>query len=106
MASVAPERGNSLATVVVTEQDGSGNTVPDNATVLFSVTLCGGPVALGNVAMNNGVATLNSSQRFYTLASGLTIGASTPSLSGTSAAFNVVSGTDYVFGDGYEGCRP
>jgi len=99
-------RGTTLATVVVTEQDGSGNTVSDNATVTFTVTACGGPVTLGSVAMSNGVATLNSSQRFYTLASGMTIGASTPSLSGTSAAFNVVSGTDFVFGDGFDGCRP
>ena len=99
-------RGDTLATIVVTEQDGSGNTIADNATVNFSITACSAPLQLGSVAMVNGVATLNSNQHFYTLASGLTIGASSGSLSANSGGFNVVAGTDYVFADGYEGCRP
>jgi len=55
--------------------------------------------------MVNGVATLNASQHFYTLGSGLTIAASTSSLNGTSAAFNVIANANYLFGDGFEGCR-
>src|SRR6185295_10968633 len=70
-------RGNLLNTVVVTEQDGSGNTISDNATVTFTINACGGPLTLGSVAMVNGVATLNAGQHFYTLGSGLTIAAST-----------------------------
>jgi hypothetical protein len=99
-------RGNALATVVVTEQDGSGNTIPDNATVAFTTSACSAPLNLGSVAMSNGVATLNSNQRFYTLASGLSIGASSGSLTATSGTFNIVAGTDSVFADGLEGCRP
>jgi len=98
-------RGNLLNTVVVTEQDGSGNTISDNATVTFTITACGGPLTLGSVAMVNGVATLNANPRFYTMATGLSIGASTSSLSGTSANFNVVTAPDFLFADGFDGCR-
>jgi subtilisin-like proprotein convertase family protein len=99
-------RGQALGTVVVTEQDGSGNTVIDNSsTVAFTITACGGPINLGNIAMVNGVATLSSSQVFYTVASGLQINASTGTLNGTSQTFNVVAGADYVFADNFEGCR-
>jgi hypothetical protein len=99
-------RGTALGTVVVTEEDANGNVVADNASVNFTVTACSAPLNLGSIAMVNGVATLNSQQLFYTLASGLTIGASANSLTGTSAGFNVVASADYVFADGYEGCRP
>ena len=98
-------RGNALGTVVVTEQDGSGNTVSDTATVAFTISACGAPLNLGSVAMVNGVATLNSSQHFYTLASGRSIDANSGSLTATSSTFNVVAGTDSLFADGFEGCR-
>ena len=54
--------------------------------------------------MSNGVATLNSAQRFYTAATGLTISASTSSLSKVSNAFNVAAG-NVVFSNGFETCR-
>jgi hypothetical protein len=100
-------RGQALGTIVVTEQDGNGNTISDNATVdFFVINVCGASLDLGSVSMVNGVATMNSSQRFYTLVSGRTIGATGGGLNATSAGFNVVSGSDYVFADGYEACRP
>ncbi len=99
-------RGQKLGTVVVTEQDGSGNTVLDNSSsVTFTITACGGPITLGSITMVNGVATLASNQRFYTIASGLQINAGTGMLNGTSQTFNVLADANYVFADGYEGCR-
>ena len=63
-----------LGTVVVTEEDGGGNTIADNATVDFSVIACGGPFVIGSVAMVNGVATLTvsrpSSGQVYTVTYG------------------------------------
>jgi hypothetical protein len=57
--------------------------------------------------MVNGVATLSSSQVFYTLATGLTIGATNTNnlVTGTSAGFDVVVNGDLIFADGLEGCR-
>jgi len=98
-------RGTTLATVVVTEKDANGNVVPDNSNVGFAVSSCGGS-PLGGVAMSNGVATLNSTQRFYTLGSGLTVTASTGALNATSATFNVTSGADFIYADSFEACRP
>ena len=90
---------------MVAEQDGSGHIVADNATVHFVIeNVCGAPVDLGSVTMNSGVATLTNDQRFYTLASGVTISASTPTLS-NSATFNVVVNSDLLFADGFESCR-
>jgi len=98
-------RGNALGAVVVTEEDGSGNTVDDNAMVTFGITACGNPLVLGAAQMNHGVATLNVTQRFYTLGTGLTVTATAGSLSNTSAAFSIVTASEYLFADGYEGCR-
>ena len=101
-------RGHALGTVVVTEQDGSGNTVLDNSSVDFSTSACGGSLDLGSVTMVNGVATLTSAQRFYTATStpGLQITATAGLLSGTSQFFNVLSNADLVFADAFEVCRP
>ncbi|MDE1961704.1 MAG: hypothetical protein KGH80_08890, partial [Xanthomonadaceae bacterium] len=59
--------------------------------------------------MSNGVATLpNSTQRFYTIATGLTVGAaSSGTFSGTagSGTFNVTSNPGLIFSDGFDGCR-
>jgi hypothetical protein len=99
-------RGAELGTIAVTEKDADGNVVPDNAAVDFTVVACGGPVDLGSVAMTNGVATLSSVQRFYTIASGKSVSATQAALNATSATFNVVATADYVFADGYEACRP
>jgi hypothetical protein len=55
--------------------------------------------------MTNGVATLNVTQPFYTLASGLTINAGAGVLNGTSRTFKVVPGVDLLFMDSFEGCR-
>lgn len=104
-------RGNALGTVAVTEQDGSGNTVSDTATVDFATTTTCGTLELGSVAMVNGVATLSSAQRFYTLASNLTIKATvtnpnpTPMVAVTSNMFSVTANADFIFSDGFDGCR-
>ena len=108
-ANVAP--GNALGTIAVSEQDGRGNTIADNATVDFTMTTVCGPLDLGSVQMVNGVATLDSAQVFYTLHSGYQIQAAvtnpnpTPMAAVTSAAFDVAS-PDIVFANDFESCRP
>jgi hypothetical protein len=98
-------RGNVLGTLAVSEDDGSGNVIPDNVSSAdFTITTACGTFDLGSASMSNGVATLISSQRFYTLGSGLKINATTGPLSGTSASFSVVSG-DLIFADSFDGCR-
>jgi hypothetical protein len=105
-------QGDALGTIVVSEQDGNGTTIDDNATVdLTLVTACG-TLDLGSVQMVNGVATLNSKQRFYTLHAGYRITAMvidpspTPMVAATSNAFDVASSSNMVFADGFESCRP
>ncbi len=105
-------QGDTLGTITVTEQDGAGNTIADSATIDFTIAACGGAVDLGSVAMGNGIATLNSSQRFYTAqVIGLTITASvttpnpTPIQSRTSSNFNVAANSDLLFSSGFESCR-
>jgi len=108
-ANVAP--GNALGTIAVSEQDGSGNTIADNATVDFTMTTVCGMLDLGSVQMVNGVATLDSAQVFYTLHSGYQIQAAvtspnpTPMAAVASAPFSVTS-TELIFVDGFESCRP
>ena len=60
---------------------------------------------LEQATVSNGVASFpaNATPRFYTLATGKVLSASSGSLAG-SATFNVVSG-DLVFADGFESCR-
>jgi hypothetical protein len=102
-------QGNVLGTVTVTEQDDGGNTMSDNATVTFSTTTACGALTLGTATMVNGVATLDSTQRFYTTASNLTISASDGSntLAATNSGnFSVTTNPDLVFSSGLESCRP
>ncbi len=98
-------QGGTLGTVVVTEEDGSGNVVDDNANVDFTIAACGGTVDLGSVAMVHGVATLNSSQVFKTVASNLQIVATASFNTANSQTFNVTANADQIFADGFEGCR-
>jgi hypothetical protein len=95
-----------LGTIQVTEEDGSNNPVDDNATVTFTIAICSGTLDLGSVQMVHGVATLTSTQVFYTVAPSLHIGASAGSLSGNSQTFAVTANTDLPFADGFESCRP
>jgi len=99
-------RGATLGTIVVQQQDGSGHTMPVSGNVDFSVSACGGTLDLGSASLSNGVATLDSAQRLYTLAGGLTVTASSGALNAGSASFAVMSNPDFVFADGYETCRP
>jgi Divergent InlB B-repeat domain len=98
-------RGSVLGTIQVTEEDGSNNPVDDNATVTFSIAACNGTIELGSVQMVHGVATLSSTQVFYTAASALHIGASAGALSGISQDFAVTTDPDLLFADGFESCR-
>jgi hypothetical protein len=102
-------QGNALGTIAVTEQDDNGNTMSDNATLDFALTTACGAVDLGTVTMTNGVATLSSTQRFYTTGSNLTISSADSSntlATTTSSAFAVMQNTDIVLASGFEGCRP
>lgn len=104
-------QGSALGTIAVTEQDGSGNTVADIATVDFTIVTACGTVDLGSVAMVNGVATLNSVQRFQLQNSGYQIIATvtnpnpTPIVAVTSDSFAVNANSDFIFNDGFDGCR-
>lgn len=98
-------QGNALTTIAVTVQDGIGNTVSDNSSADFTISACGGSIDLGTASIVNGVATLTLPQRFYNVASGLTIAASGDALTATSASFNVVANPDLAFSDGFDGCR-
>ena len=98
-------RGSLLGTIQVTEEDASNNVVDDSATVDFTIAACNGTVDLGSMPMVHGVATLTSTQAFYTVASGLQISASAATSSGTSQSFAVNANPDIRFADGFEGCR-
>lgn len=104
-------RGNALGTIAVTEQDGNGNTISDNATVDFSIASVCGALDLGAVQMSGGVATLNSSQVFNTLHSGYRITAqianpsASPIAAVDSASFNVTD-PDGIFSSDFEACQP
>ncbi len=98
-------RGSTLGTIAVTEEDSSGNVIDNNATVDFTIAACGGSVDLGSVAMVHGVATLDSSQTFYTVAPGLQITATATGVSGMSQSFAVTASSDFLFADGFDGCR-
>jgi hypothetical protein len=99
-------QGAALGTIAVTEEDGSGNVIADNTTVVdFTVAACGGTVDLGTATMVNGVATLDVATIFYTPASNLQIQASAGALGVSSGTFNVTADADIIFADGFEGCR-
>jgi len=97
-------QGGRLGSISVTADDGSGNLVPLNGSVDFTIAACGGTLDLGSVTMTNGIATLDSAQQFYSASGGETIQATSGALSGTSRSF-VVSGAGFVFADSFDGCR-
>jgi hypothetical protein len=102
-------QGQALGNVTVTEYDAFDNqVVSDNATQIALVAgSCGGTV-LGTQALNGGAVTFNTTQTFMTVASNVTLsaaaGAQPPATA--SSTFNVASNTDFVFSDGFDGCRP
>jgi hypothetical protein len=103
-------QGNVLGTVTVTEQDDNGATMDDNATVVtFTTNTACGALTLGTATMVNGVATLASTQRFYTAASNLTVSGSEGSntlAAANSSSFSVMGNADMVYANGLESCRP
>ncbi|HXD83110.1 MAG TPA: hypothetical protein VN599_01640 [Rudaea sp.] len=104
-------QGTTQGTITVTEQNQYGYVIATDSasTVNFTVTACGGSVSLGSAPMLNGVATLsNSAQRFYTLAPGLSVDATSSGAfagTATSGTFNVAANGDFVFSEGFDGCR-
>ena len=97
-------QGDMLGTVQVTEKDSLGNVIPASGTVDFTVATACGTVDLGTAPMTGGVATLSSSQRFYTVTSSRQIAATFTTQSATSTAFPVLA-NGVLFADGFE-CRP
>jgi hypothetical protein len=101
-------QGSALNTIAVVKQDTYGNVYSaDVDQVDFTVSSCGG-VALGSANLSGGTATLSSAQRFYAVATGLQIAANdgVAVLSTPSNAFAVTASADFLFANGYEGCRP
>ncbi|HET8899803.1 MAG TPA: GEVED domain-containing protein [Rhodanobacteraceae bacterium] len=104
-------QGGSLGQVVVSQQDGQGNAVGNDSSsvVDFSLDLCGSPLILGSATMVNGVASLSSSQTFMELTSGYVIHASSSgalNASADSAPFAVLGNGEWLFANGFDGCRP
>jgi len=101
--------GELLASVAVTIKDPLGNAVEDNgSTVAFSVSFCGGPISIGSALTVHGVATLSTTQRFYSALSPapvLQISAVAGALSAQSAGFFVLANGDLVSADGFEACQ-
>jgi len=100
--------GGMLGTIAVTEKYPLGDTIDDNTSVVtFTITACGGPVALGNAVMVHGVATLASTLHFYTVTdpSTLQVTAKAATMTANSNGFVVQANGDFAFADGFEGCR-
>jgi len=102
-------QGDRLGAIQVAIVDAQGNTITTDSTSQVSVATlaCGGSVALEQATVVNGVATFpaNTTKRFYTLASGKTLSATSGSLTGTSPTFGVVVSSGFLFADGLETCR-
>ena len=99
--------GSVLATIAVTEKNPLGDTIDDASVVAFTITACGGPIALGSAAMVHGVATLDTTLHFYTVTdpSTLQVTAKTLTLTASSDGFVVQANGDLAFAAGFEGCR-
>jgi len=103
-------QGSALNTIAVTKQDAFGNVYStDTDQIDFTVSACSG-FALGSVNLDGstGTATLSSTQRFYTVASGLTVTANdvAASLNVASNPFAVTASADFLFANGFETCTP
>jgi hypothetical protein len=102
-------QGDRLGAVQVAIVDAFGNTITTDSTSQISIATlaCGGSAVLGQATVVNGVAAFpaNASQRFYTLASGKTLTATSGALTGTSPTFGVVTSSGFVFADAFETCR-
>jgi len=58
-------QGDALAAIAVTVEDAVGDVIDVSGdSVDFSVTACGGPIAIGSATLSHGVATLTTSPRF------------------------------------------
>ena len=103
-------QGDTLGSVTVSLQDADGNPIRGGrvSVIDFSVSACGGTVALGSADMVNGVATFDGAQPFFEMATGHVLHAETrgvPTLGVDSEPFDVVGNPDVVFSHGFEDCR-
>ncbi|MGN6518185.1 MAG: InlB B-repeat-containing protein, partial [Dokdonella sp.] len=103
-------RGERLGAVQVAIVDASDNVITTDSTsqITLATAACGASATLAQATVSNGIASFpaNATQRFYTLATGKTLSASSGALAGTSATFNVTSaGSVLVFADGFDLCR-
>jgi hypothetical protein len=100
-------QGSTLGSVTVTEYDASNQQTADSTT---QVTLTAGPcgTVLGTGTLNGGAITFDTTTRFRTPATSLSLtasaGAAAPSAA--SASFSVVADSDWVFWGGFESCAP
>jgi hypothetical protein len=102
-------QGDRLGAVQVAIVDALGNTITTDSTSQISIATlaCGGSTVLAQATVVNGVATFpaNAGQRFYTLAAGKTLSATSGALTGTSPTFGVVVSSGFLFADSFETCR-
>ncbi|HXD82953.1 MAG TPA: carboxypeptidase-like regulatory domain-containing protein [Rudaea sp.] len=102
-------QGQTLGSVTVTEYDAFDNQVTADSTTQVSLVAgsCSG-TALGTQALAGGVVTFATTQTFMTVASGVNLSAAAGANPPTVAAstFDVIANGDFVFSDGFDGCRP
>ncbi len=97
----------SLESVQVAIEDAGGNVMTsDNSTVVsLTAPACGNPVSLGVATVVNGVASFDIT--FYSAASALNLTAANAAVDeAVSTAFDVTASADFLFADGFDGCRP
>lgn len=101
-------QGNTLGSVTVTEYDASNQQTSDSTTqVTLMAGACGGTV-LGSGTLNGGAITFDTTTKFKTPVTNLTLTASATAAppSAASAAFDVVTDPDWMFWSGFEDCTP
>jgi subtilase family serine protease len=97
----------SLESVQVAIEDAGSNVMTSDNTTVINLTApaCGNPVILGTATVVNGVASFDNT--LYSVASALNLTAMDATDAGAvSTAFNVIGNADFVFADGFDGCRP
>lgn len=103
-------QGSALNTIAVTKQDIYGNVYSTDVDQIdFGVPSCGGFVlGSANLDGSTGTATLSSTQRFYTVTGSQHVIAAdvAAAVSAPSNTFAVNALADFLFADGFDGCRP
>jgi hypothetical protein len=101
-------QGASLGNVTVVAYDAHDNVTSDSSTqVTLTAGSCSGTV-LGSGTLNAGAITFATTQRFGSVANGvsLTAAAAASPPSAAASTFNVGADPDWLFRSGFEGCAP